>query len=158
MGGMLYCFRIINSSFTNNKINIDSTLRFTLQPEDKQVCFGGSVTFDCEYQGTRERPSWCINSTIYPPVNLPPNHTYDGAVLTVHYAGTNLNNNTYQCFFPTLDSKSEFCHVSSHTSVLSVLSPGEHIKHQCTYIAASIIISIQTPAYVKEKTKDFALA
>ena len=92
---------------------------FITQPEDHNVCIGSSATVKCMFMGTDVLPSWFINSTLYTSSDLPPNHRYDGRLMTIDNVLPHQNDTTYQCFFNLIISES-LCQLKSHIGKLQV--------------------------------------
>ena len=103
---------------------------FLSQPRDMDVCIDTSAVIDCSYTGVDTLPSWLINSTSYTSFDLPPNHRYNGEVLTVNDVILQDNDTTYQCYFALHNSNGSLFEVRSNTGRLTVLTTSKY-NHNC---------------------------
>ena len=71
------------------------------------------------FMGKDVLPSWFINSSLYTSSDLPPNHRYDGRMMTIDNVLLNQNDTTYQCFFNLIISES-MCQLKSQIGKLQV--------------------------------------
>lgn len=80
-------------------------MKFTCSPVDAFAVAESSARFCCSYIGTSDLPFLRINSTIYRPTNLPPNHYYtrNGGLL-VYNVGRSMNGTTYSCVHVDYDA------------------------------------------------------
>ena len=76
-------------------------INITQSPQDVWARVNETVTFRCEYTGTRDLPRWRIDGTDYSVIDLPPGHRYTFGGLQVRLQDVYpLRNKTeYSCFF-----------------------------------------------------------
>ena len=79
----------------------------------------------CSFYGTDTLPMWSINSANYTSLSLPPNHKYNGRILTVDNVYIAQNGSTYQCFFDLSFSNGTFYQLSSNIGRLNILTSGK---------------------------------
>ena len=92
------------------------------------------MTFACQFTNNTADYShlqWIINSVEYNSTQLPPNHSYDGRVLTVRNINLNQHNSMYQC--QLLSNVDNYC---AHKSTIGRLI----IKCQGIFIDLPIFI------------------
>ena len=77
-------------------IDSEATIIFTAEPQDNCVYEGNNAFFECEYNGTRSRPSWLINGEA---ISLPQRHRATERGLNITNVDKAMNNWTYACFF-----------------------------------------------------------
>ena len=104
---------------------VESDVVFTTQPKDSNVCIGSSAEINCSFKGTDTLPMWSINSVNYTSFNLPPNHRYNGHILTVSSVYLAQNYTTYQCYFDLYFHNGTFYQIRSSIGRLKVLTSGE---------------------------------
>lgn len=95
---------------------------------DATVCLGGTAYFSCDYTGTRSRPQWIINSTLYTSSNLPLNTRYDGdsRMLIVSDVTEEQVDVTYQCFLALFNPVNDsICLILSSIGKLKVNTSGK---------------------------------
>ena len=84
---------------------------------------GDTVTFRCEYTGTRDLPRWRIGGADYSVIDLLPGHRYTFGGLQVQSVQASLNNTEYRCFFLSYFS-GQFHRVESLPAYLVIRSFG----------------------------------
>ena len=107
-------------------------IQITLGPENVEAMVGDTVTFRCEYTGTRDLPRWRIGGTDYSVIDLPPGHRYTFGGLQVRLQDVYpLRNKTeYSCFFyEFIASCSLFRQVQSSPGVLFIERSELHLFH-----------------------------